>query len=106
MIPFDDRPDTEIRNNPRDGSYRDFKIRKTPGYPLYSIVPPEGKVMHRELEGEFSHQRMLEQKIDVFLGAHETRDDAFIDAEPPKPKRGRPPKSAFPKKIMEASSLS
>jgi hypothetical protein len=71
--------------------YRGFKITKRPGYELYSIVAPSGKLMHKQLEGDFSNQRILRDQIDGFLANHETIEDAFILPEPPKPKRGRPP---------------
>ena len=103
---YEDRPKSEQPSNQLEFAYRDFKVRKTSEYDLYSIVPPEGKIMRRELQGDFSSRRLIETQIDGFLANHQNIDDAFVDAEPPKPKRGRPPKSALSKKIMEVSSLS
>jgi hypothetical protein len=94
MITYYERPGWEEPKNQLEFDYRGFTVRKTLGYQLYSIIPPAGKVMHKELEGEFSHMRILEEKVDLFLAKHETPEAAFVDAEPPKPKRGRPPKSS------------
>jgi hypothetical protein len=86
--------------------YRNFKVRKTPEYELYSIVPPQGKIMTKELEGDFSQLRLLEAQIDSFLANHQNIADAFIDAEPAKPKRGRPPKKNLPtEQTAEETSL-
>jgi hypothetical protein len=95
MYYYDERPIWE-REAPSqlEFDHRGFKVRKSVGFQLYSIVPPGGKVMVRELEGDFSHVRILEEKIDTFLKNHEGKvEAAFIDPEPPKPKRGRPPKN-------------
>jgi hypothetical protein len=103
---YDDRPkQQEMLHNELEFSYRDFKISKRPAYQLYFIVPPKGKVIHKELEGDFSNQRILEQRIDVFLANHPSIDDAYVDAEPPKPKKGRPPKNKTSTQQEEEASL-
>ena len=71
--------------------YKGFTVRKSKGFQLYYIVPPTGKILHRELEGEYTRRATLEISIDGFLKRHGSIDEAYIDPEPPAPKRGRPP---------------
>jgi hypothetical protein len=88
---YDEAPAYQEPKSQLEFSYRNFVVRKKPGYGLYSIVAPFGKVLHKSIEGDFSHIRSLEKQLDAFLAAH-LFEEAFVDPEPPKPRRGRPPR--------------
>ena len=84
--------------------YRDFKIRKQMELNLYSIRVPEGKQIHRSLDGSFTKLELLQSNIDRFIAEHGTYHAAFTDIPDPKPKRGRPKKAKTPiEELLETS---
>jgi hypothetical protein len=91
IIYYDEAPAYQEPKSQLEFRYKNFLVTKKPGYGLYSIVAPVGKVLHKSLEGDYSHIRSLEKQLDAFLAAHQF-EEAFVDLEPPKPKRGRPPR--------------
>jgi hypothetical protein len=74
--------------------YKGFKIRKRIELNLYCIICPDGKELHKSLEGDYTKMELLKGQIDRFLEEHGTIHAAFIDM--PEPKRGR----GRPKRIM------
>lgn len=76
--------------------YRGFKIRKQLELNLYSILVPEGKQIHRSLDGAFTRMELLKSNIDQFISDHGTYHAALTDIPGPKPRRGRPKKAKTP----------
>jgi hypothetical protein len=72
-------------------SYRGFSIRKTPEHTLYNIVAPNGKRLHKSLDGSFTGIEVCERHIDSFLGQYSAAD-AFLEPEPKPRGRGQPRK--------------
>jgi hypothetical protein len=70
--------------------YRGFQIRKQIEVNLYLIVVPEGKILHKSLDGSFTKLDLIKSQVDIFLKEHGTHHVAFTDLPDPKPKRGRP----------------
>jgi hypothetical protein len=79
--------------------HKGFAIRKSPGFQLYSIVVPPGKRLVRELNGDFTQQLIIQEKIDNFLAGH-TFEEAFSDVEAA-PKRGRPTNEELLKRAQQ-----
>jgi hypothetical protein len=44
-------------NDEKKFDYKNFPIRKKQDFSLYAIVPPQGKQIHKTLEGDFSQLR-------------------------------------------------
>jgi hypothetical protein len=84
--------------------YEGFKIRKRIELNLYCIVCPDGKELHKSLEGDFTKLELLKAQIDRFLEEHGTIHAAFSDLTTPKRGRGRPPIKRKPIEELVAQS--
>ena len=76
--------------------YRGLQILKEVEVNLYSVIVPEGKAIHRSLEGHFTKLDLLKSNIDQFIAEHGTYHTAFTDLPPSKRGRGRPSKARTP----------
>jgi len=85
--------------------YRDFQIRKQIEVNLYFIIVPEGKILHKSLDGSFTKLDLVRSQIDHFLEEYGTIHSAFTDIPNPKPKRGRPKKVRTPIEELVGQSL-
>ncbi len=85
-------------------TYRDFLITKRNDFPLYRILPPGDKLLHRTIDGEFSKIELLKSQIDKFLDHDgQTVGQGYLDRPPPKPRGpGRPPST--PREKAEANN--
>jgi len=93
------QPSSELQTE-----YKGFKIRKRIELNLYCIICPEGKELHKSLEGDFTKMELLVGQIDRFLEEHGTIHAAFADLPEPKRGRGRPQKKKTPIEELVAQS--
>jgi hypothetical protein len=93
-----------LPSNELETEYRGFKIRKRIELNLYSIISPEGKQIHKSLDGDFTKMEILKAQVDQFLTEHGTIHAAFSDIPETKRKRGRPPKERTPIEELVAQS--